>query len=147
MTRYLLDTNIVSNLVKPEPSEALIEWMAEQEDEDLFISVFTIAEIERGIREMTEGRRRRQMEDWLNGQDGPQQTFAGRILPFDQDAALIWARLMADGTADGRSRSAIDTMIAAVAIANDCIVVTDNGRDFDGVEYINPIRGQAHYGG
>lgn len=140
MTRYLLDTNIVSNLIKPEPSETLIEWMAAQEDESLFLSAITLAEIERGVLELPARRKRRQLEDWFNGEDGPTQTFAGRILSFNQAAASHWARLMAEGTAIGRQRSAIDAMIAAVAIANECIVVTDNAKDFDGIEFINPIR-------
>ena len=72
---------------------------------------------------------------------GPQALFAGRVLPFDETAGLIWARLMADGKARGRPRSGLDIIIAAVAEANACIVVTDNERDFDGIEIVNPIRG------
>lgn len=67
--------------------------------------------------------------------------FSGRITPFDEKASLVWAQLMADGIAAGRPRSPLDTIIAAVAKANDCVVVTDNEKDFFGVEAINPIRG------
>jgi predicted nucleic acid-binding protein len=66
--------------------------------------------------------------------------FADRILPFDDRAALIWAQLMAEGKAAGRSRSALDMVIAAVAAAHGCVVVTDNERDFEGVPIINPLR-------
>jgi predicted nucleic acid-binding protein len=66
--------------------------------------------------------------------------FAGRVLSFDEKAGLIWARLMADGRAKGRPRSALDTIIAAVAEANDCVVVTDNEKDFFNIEIVNPIR-------
>jgi predicted nucleic acid-binding protein len=66
--------------------------------------------------------------------------FAGRVLPFDEKAGLIWARLMVDGKATGRPRSALDTIIAAVAEANDCVVVTDNEKDFAGIEILNPMR-------
>ena len=69
-----------------------------------------------------------------------QALFAGRVLPFDETAALIWARLMAEGTAAGQPRSALDMIIAAVAEANDCVMVTDNGRDFAGLEIVNPLR-------
>jgi predicted nucleic acid-binding protein len=62
------------------------------------------------------------------------------VLPFDEKAALVWAKLMADGKARGRPRSALETIIAAVAQANECVVVTDNERDFDGVEIINPLK-------
>ena len=66
--------------------------------------------------------------------------FAGRVPAFDENAALIWARLMARGTAAGRPRSALDRIVAAVALANACVVVTDNEEDFAGLEIINPMR-------
>lgn len=66
--------------------------------------------------------------------------FLRGILPFDDKAGLIWARLMAEGKAAGRPRSGLDMIIAAVAGANDCIVVTDNERDFVGIDFINPMR-------
>ncbi len=68
------------------------------------------------------------------------QLFAGRVLPFDERAGLIWARLMAEGTAKGRPRSALDTIIASIAEANECIVVTDNEKDFADIEIVNPLR-------
>jgi toxin FitB len=138
--RYLLDTNIISNITKPAPSDALVAWMAEQSDDDLQIASLTVAEIRRGILEKPASKRRRELEAWFSGQEGPQALFAGRVLPFDERAALVWARLMADGKAKGRPRSALDMIIAAVAEANDCVVVTDNERDFAGIEIFNPMR-------
>jgi predicted nucleic acid-binding protein len=138
--RYLLDTNIISDVTKPTPSGALLAWMAEQADEDLFISSLTLAEIRRGVLETPAGRRRNQLEAWFSGPEGPQALFAGRVLPFDEKAGLVWATLMADGKMRGRPRSALDTIIAAIAKANDCVVVTDNEKDFEGVEFINPMR-------
>ena len=140
MTRYLLDTNIISNITKPMPSEALIAWMADQADEDLFISSLTIAEIRRGVLEKPAGKKRTQLESWFSGPEGPQALFAGRVIPFDERAGLIWARLMAEGTTRGRPRSALDMIIAAVAEANDCILVTGNERDFAGLKIVNPMR-------
>jgi predicted nucleic acid-binding protein len=69
---------------------------------------------------------------------GTQLLFAGRVLPFDEKAALVWARLMAEGTARGRPRSPLDMIVAAVAEANDCVVVTENERDFAGLKIVNP---------
>lgn len=138
--RFLLDTNIISNVTKPAPSEALLAWMADQSDQDLYISSLTVAEIRRGVLERPAGKRRQQLEAWFSGPEGPQALFAGRVLPFDEKAGLVWARLMADGKARGRPRSALDTIIAAVAEANECIVVTDNERDFEGAEIINPLK-------
>lgn len=140
MTRYLLDTNIVSNLIKPVRPVALVEWAAAQADEDLFIASMTLAEIRRGLLRLPAGRRRRELEGWFNGPDGPQATFAGRILPFDEAAALIWARLMVDGDDAGRPRNSADMVIAAVAEAHRCVIATDNERDFVGLNYLNPMR-------
>ena len=142
MTRYLLDTNIISNVIKPNPSPTLLGWMAEQADHDLFISAMTVAEIRRGLLEQPAGKKRALLEAWFTGPEGPQALFAGRVLLFDEKAALIWARLMADGTAKGRPRSALDAIIAAIAEANDCVVATDNEKDFLGLKYVNPVRGR-----
>jgi len=86
------------------------------------------------------GKRRDELETWFSGPEGPQALFADRVLPFDERAALVWARLMADGKIKGRPRSALDMIIAAVAEANGCVVVTDNEKDFEGIEIINPLR-------
>ncbi|MEA2744804.1 MAG: toxin FitB [Acetobacteraceae bacterium] len=138
--RYLLDTNILSNIAKPAPSDSLIAWMAEQADQDLFIASLTIGEICRGVLEKPAGKRRSQLEAWFSGPEGPQALFSGRILPFDEKAGLIWARLMADGKSKGRARSGLDMIIAAVAEVHDCVVVTDNEKDFPGIEIVNPLR-------
>lgn len=143
MSRYLLDTNIISDATKPVPSDTLLAWMAEQIDEDLFVSALTVAEIRRGILEKPAGRKRDELEAWFAGPEGPTALFAGRVLPFDEKAAHAWARLMAEGRAAGRPRSALDTIIAATAETNACIVVTDNEKDFAGVEAFNPMRGSG----
>jgi len=67
--------------------------MAKQADDDLFISSLTVAEIRRGILEKPAGKKRRELERWFTGPDGPQSLFAGRVLPFDEKAGLVWARL------------------------------------------------------
>jgi predicted nucleic acid-binding protein len=143
VTRYLLDTNIISNAVKPQPSEALMAWMADQRDEDLFIASLTIAEIHRGILEKSRGKKRAALDAWFFSAEGPPALFSGRILAFDDKAGLVWARLMAEGKAAGRPRSGLDMVIAAVAQANDCVVVTDNEKDFAGLRIINPMRPMA----
>lgn len=138
--RFLLDRNIISNIVKPSPSERLLAWMTERSDADLYIASLSLAEIRRGVLDLPVGKRRQALEDWFAGPDGPQALFAGRVLPFDEKAALVWARLMADGKARGRPRGALDTIIAAVAEVNGCVVVTDNEKDFEGIDVINPLR-------
>lgn len=143
MTRYLLDTNIISNVVKPQPTETLLSWMAAQRDEDLFIASLTVAEIRRGILEKPRGKKRDALNAWFSGPEGPQALFAGRILSFDDKAGLIWAQLMAEGKAASRPRSGLDMIIAAVADANECVVVTDNEKDFAELRIVNPLRGRA----
>src|SRR5262249_10699771 len=105
-----------------------------------FISSLTVAEIGRGILEMPAGKRRQRLQQWFSGPEGPQALFAGRVLSFDENAALAWARLMSEGTLAGRPRSAFDMVIAAIAVANDCVVVSENERDFAGLDMINPLR-------
>ena len=140
MTRYLLDTNIISEAIKPTPSQALSAWLGAQRDDGLHIASLTLAEIRRGMLEKPQGRKRDALDAWFTGPEGPQALFARRILPFDERAGLVWAKLMADAKAAGRPRSGLDTIIASVAVANGCVVVTGNERHFSGVEVINPMR-------
>lgn len=143
MARYLLDTSIITNIISQQPSAPLLEWMAKQHDYDLFISALTIAEIWQAILEKPQGEERQALESWFPSPEGPNALFAGRILPFDDNAGLVWARMMAEGTATGQPRGGLDMIIAAIAEANDCIVVTDNEKDFASVQFINPM----HSGG
>ena len=140
MTRYLLDTNVISNITKPDPSESLLEWMSAQSDSDLFVSSLTIAEIHRGILDKPKGKKRERLEAWFAGSGGPQSLFKGRILPFDEKAAPAWARLMSEGRAAGKPRSDLDMIVAAVAETNECVIVTDNEKHFSGLDVLNPLR-------
>jgi predicted nucleic acid-binding protein len=140
VSRYLLDTNIISDAIKPIPSPSLAAWMMEQANEDLLIASITIGEVWRGILEQPNGRKRRALENWFLGASGPKVAFASRVLPFDEKAGLIWGRLMAEGTRAGRPRSGLDMILAAIAEANGCILVTDNEKHFAGLKFINPMR-------
>jgi predicted nucleic acid-binding protein len=114
--------------------------MGVQSDGDLFISSLTVAEIRRGILDKPRGKKRDRLEAWFAGPEGPQSLFKGRILSFDEKAALVWARLMSEGRAVGKPRSDLDMIVAAVAEVNDCVVVTDNDKHFPGIEVLNPLR-------
>lgn len=140
MRRYLLDTNVISNATKPTPSESLLRWLANQLDEDLHISSLTIAEIQRGILDKPQGKKRDQLDAWFSGPEGPQALFKGRVLPFDERAALVWARLMSEGKAQGKPRSDFDMIVAAIAEVNECLLVTDNEKHFPGIPVLNPLR-------
>ncbi len=143
MSRYLLDTNIISNVTKPTPSHALLDWISGQPDQDLFIASLTIGEIWRGLLAMPAGRRQDDLKKWFNGSEGPLALFDGRILPFDDRAAVVWAKLMAEGAPRGQPRSALDMIIAAIASTNKCTVATDNEKDFAGLDYINPLHARS----
>jgi predicted nucleic acid-binding protein len=140
LTRYLLDTNVISNITKPDPAQSLLEWMGVQSDGDLFISSLTVAEIRRGILDKPRGKKRERLEAWFAGPEGPQSLFKGRILSFDEKAALVWAHLMSEGRAAGKPRSDLDMIVAAVAETNECVIVTDNEKHFAGLEVLNPLR-------
>ena len=140
MPRYLLDTNILSHITKPIPSAALQDWLSDQEDQDLYIASLTLAELRRSILDKPSSRKRTLLEAWFVSPDGPPALFAGRILPFDQKAALIWAKLMSEGSSKSQPRSALDTIIAATAIVNDCVLVTENERDLPGINLLDPMR-------
>jgi toxin FitB len=114
--------------------------MEDQLDDDLFISSLSLADIRRGVLEKPTSKKRKELEQWFDSPDGPQALLRGRVLPFGEKAALIWGRLIAQGTAVGKPRSALDTVVAAIAEANDCVVVTDNEKHFSGARVINPLR-------
>jgi predicted nucleic acid-binding protein len=140
VSRYLLDTNILSNPSKAAPSLPVAAWLGEQADDILFIASLSVAEIWLGVQEKPAGKKRAELERWFAGPNGPQAVFAGRVLPFDTRAGLIWGRLMAEETKAGHSRSAMDMIFAAVAEANDCILVMDNEKHFAGLKFFNPMR-------
>ncbi len=138
---YLLDTNVVSNGIRPQPNESLARWVSDQVDNELFLSAISVAEIKRGILELPSGRKRTALEQWYSGTNGPRRMFGSRIVAFEERAAEAWAELIADGRRKGRPRNPIDMMIAATAIANSLTVVTLNERDFEGVvAHLNPLR-------
>ena len=140
MTRYLLDTNIISETIKPRPSPLLAKWFENQRDDNLFISSLTLAEIRRGILDLSKGKTRDALHKWFLSVDGPSSIFRGRILPFNETAAFIWAELMVEGKKIGRPRDGFDMIIASVARANDCIIATNNEKDFVGLKIINPLK-------
>src|SRR5437764_236834 len=96
--------------------------MTAQADDSLLISSLSLAEIWRGILEKPAGKKRRELEEWFAGPEGPQALFRGRILPFDENAALIWGDLMAAGATACRPRSALDMVIAVIAQSNNCVL-------------------------
>jgi predicted nucleic acid-binding protein len=125
---FILDTNVVSELVRATPHARVLSWIRLQRPTDLFLAAVTLGEIVRSVVRLPTSSRRSKLEAWVT-ELLPRQ-FAGRILAFDQQAAVIWGELM--GTADrtGRPRASADAQIAATAIRHDLVLVTRNMPDF-----------------
>jgi predicted nucleic acid-binding protein len=125
---FLLDTNVVSEMVKPKPEARVVAWMEAQVPATLFLPAQTIGELVRGARKIKENDRRARLERWIENDLADQ--FDGRILPFDDAAAVLWGRLMGDGDRKGQTPAAADAQIAAVALQNELTLVTRNIKDF-----------------
>lgn len=138
MTGFLLDTNVISETVKPRPEDRVLAWVADRAPGELFLAAMTFAELARGARKLADTRRGRELERWIHGALARQ--FAGRILPFDREAAAIWAEIMGGGDRIGRTRPAADAQIAAVARRRGLTLATRNTRDFAemDVELLDP---------
>lgn len=132
---YLLDTNIVSELSKPQPSMLVIEWM-EANGEQAALSSLTVAEMAAGIEALPAGKRRNDLDKRLHFL---LEDFADRILPFDNMVAWEWARHTQRLRELGASCDLIDSMIAATGLAWGLKVVTRNVDDFAHVETVNPF--------
>ena len=135
---FLLDTNVISEWVKPQPSPRVVAWLKEVDEEQIFLSVGSLAEINRGIELMPLGKRRDRLFAWLTG-DLPAR-FAGRLLGIDRRIAEAWGALMARGQKAGISVGTFDALFAATAQVHGFTLVTRNVPDFlnFGVPLLNP---------
>lgn len=135
---FLLDTNVLSEVRRPQPDPNVLAWLDQVDEDRTYLSVISIAEIRRGIGLLDEGRRKRALAEWLEGD--LLDRFDGRILPVDVPAALAWGDLMAESKQRGFALAAMDGLIAAHAVSRGLTLVTRNTRDFAGlkVELLNP---------
>ncbi len=139
MNGYLIDTNVLSEYNRPgNPSPGVRRWLEKTDRQAHYVSVVTLAEIQKGIELLADGKRRTQLGTWLHLE--LEQWFAGRMLPVDRKVAARWASLMAFCAREGRPLPVIDSLIAATAIFHDLTLVTRNVRDFEGsgVPTFNP---------
>jgi toxin FitB len=140
VTRYLLDTGILNHILAPAAPESLAAWLDQQPDENLYICSMNLAEIWNGILELAAGEKRSEREGWFTGPKGPGVIFGNRVLYFDDKAAMVWARLVAEREQAGLPCAPIDMIYAAIAEANGCTLVTDHEERFAGLNVFNPIR-------
>ena len=125
--KYLLDTCVLSELVKPAPEPAVLQWMGVRQEQALFLSAMTLAELHRGVAKLPGSRRRTELTSWLEKLEG---SFEERVLQFSQATAKQWATMCARAEAAGFPLAAFDSIIAATAVEHGLTVVTRNVGDF-----------------
>lgn len=125
---FLLDTNVVSEWTKPRPNSGVIEWLDQVNEDDVFLSVVTFAELRHGIERLPASARRRRLDEWLRSELPTR--FEGRIALIDGAVADEWGRLVARHEAGGRPIQAIDALLAATAQVHGLTLVTRNESDF-----------------
>ena len=135
---WLLDTCVVSELVRPKPASSVTDWLAERHEETLFLSVLTIGELERGISRLAISAKRSALEQWVRSE--LVERFGTRLLAVSADVAARWGTMAGLSDARGQPLPVIDALIAATSLVNECVVVTRNTVDFErcGARCINP---------
>ncbi len=135
---FLLDTNVVSEWTKPRPDSGMVKWLAEADEDRVFISVVTVAELRHGVERLPAGARRARIDLWLSEQMPAR--FEDRMMAVDVETADRWGRVMARGQEAGRPIASMDAFIAATAERHGLILVTRNVSDFEalGIPLLNP---------
>ena len=135
--KYLLDTCVLSETVKNTPDQHVLRWLEARKPHELCSSAMALGELQRGVIQLPESKRRTELILWLQALDA---SFENRIFSFDTNVARVWAQITIHAEAHGKSMAAFDSIIAATAKAHDCILVTRNARDFAnaGIEVLNP---------
>jgi len=138
---YVLDTNIISELIAKQPNQKVIDWLKGVNTNNLFLSVITIGEIRKGIEKLPESLRKKNIQDWFENE--LLIGFEGRILPLDLSVILLWGKLVGELEKKGRKLSPLDSLIAATTKYHNYSLVTRNEKDFDGIEIVvfNPFKG------
>lgn len=140
MRRYLLDTCVVSELVRSRRNAAVVEFVDGKPEEALFLSALTIGELEKGVEKLLDPERKDRLRAWI-GHDLARR-FQGRVLPVDAEVATTWGRMLARSELRGEPLPVVDSLIAATALAHHLVVVTRNTPDLErcGAEVQNPWR-------
>lgn len=135
---FLLDTNVISEWVKPKPNAGVIKWMQDTDEDRIFLSVITLAEIRHGIELLPTGARRQRLTDWLDVE--LPDRFQGRLIEVNRAIADRWGLCMARARRAGITLNPMDAFFAATAKVHNLVLVTRNVSDFRevGIKLINP---------
>jgi toxin FitB len=135
--KYLLDTCVISEFVKISPNSGVINWITNIDEDNLYISVITLGELEKGITKLSESKKKKNLQTWLTQLE---KRFEERTLLLDKDSAYKWGQIQAESEEKGLKIPAIDALIAASAITNGMTIVTRNEKDLkrSGVKIFNP---------
>lgn len=125
--RYVLDTCLISELIRVKPDPNVVAWVAEQQEQNLFVSVVTLGELRKGIERLAEGRKRTRLVNWLDGDF--KIRFVGRLLAIDENVAERWGLVCARAGRQGITIPVLDGLIAATALVHGMTVVTRNVSD------------------
>ncbi len=136
--KYLLDTCVISELIKKNPNKQVVKWISKTTETNLFISVLTIGELHKGIEKLPESEKKEKLHKWVNCD--LKERFKNRIINFDLQVTTIWGKIQARSELAGKTMPAIDGMIAATGIANYFIIVTRNTSDMkiSGASLLDP---------
>jgi predicted nucleic acid-binding protein len=136
---YLLDTCVLSEYVKKKPNQQVIQWLDRQNEDRLFISILTIAELRKGIIKIQNSHplRHQKLKNWL---EKIEQRFGERILPLNKEILDSWAKTCGESEAMGKKLAIMDSLIAATASEHNLIIVTRNIIDFQfsSIQLFNP---------
>jgi predicted nucleic acid-binding protein len=137
MNRFLLDTNIVSELTRVKPEQNVTHWFSSVDESGLFMSVLTIGEIRKGLSAIPQAKKKLDLEKWFVDL---KYRFTGRLLNIDDSVAEQWGILSAAARKQGKPLSVVDGLLAATAISHNLILVTRNVNDFaiDKLSILNP---------
>ena len=143
MSGFLLDTNVVSELIRPKPNEHVVRWVEATDESIMFLSVLAVGEIRKGIERLRAGSRRGRLESWL--QVDLRSRFQDRILPVHEAIADRWGAISARAAAKGKPVPVIDGLLAATALDHNLTLVTRNTSDVagTGVPTLNPWSSEA----
>jgi predicted nucleic acid-binding protein len=125
---FLIDTNVVSEMTRPRPDPRVVSFLHEADEDRLFLSVVTLAELRRGVALKADGRAKRALEAWLTAELA--ERFAGRIVDIDRRIADSWGELMASAKRHGLALHVMDGFLAATALTRGLTLATRNVKDF-----------------